>query len=444
MAGEAMNVRGPCSSCGAQLASDQRYCVECGQRVGPPLALPYALRAAGAEPPNAAGRRVLRLPLPPEMAGLFAALALGFGVVLGTAISPNLAGIIAAPSPTVVAEAPPETPSTPASAGGGGGAPAPAVVAPATAVASTTSSASTGGGGGGGGGGGHKKSKKKKQQAAPIIFSGTVIRVNPVAQSYALSTSGGGLIAIHADTLPQVGDQFESPVRKLNNGTYAEAGSRNPTGSADQASFQGTVTYCADLEDPTQTCDGSSDPSTDHWVYTVSSLGASVLVTVPQTATAPPPKVGSQVRVAVHIDGDFKPVTPSSWATDATCSPAYDEEHGLPNPPVVAKELTQTSVSVSGQATSATTESVVQTRCTAGTPARLILSADDVREAGRDLAPLDLPSGVDPSKLAPGQAVQTAIDVADTGGLTLKGITSDQGAAGADDAGQGQGSLTGS
>jgi hypothetical protein len=442
MAGEAMNVRGPCSSCGAQLASDQRYCVECGHRVGPPLALPYALPAAGAEPPNARGGRVLRLPLPPEMAGLFAALALGFGVVLGTAISPNLAGIIAAPSAPVVVEAPSETPSTPPSGGGGGGSPAPAIAAPATAVASTTPSAGAGGGGGGGGGG-HKKSRKKKQQAAPITFSGTVIRINPVAQSYALSTPAGGLIAIHADTLPQVGDQFESPVRKLNNGTYAEAGSRNPTGTADQASFQGTVTYCADLEDPARTCDGASDPSTDHWVYAVSSLGASVLVTVPQAAAVPPPKVGSNVQVSAHIDGDFQPVTPSSWATDTTCSPAYDEEHGLPNPSVVAKELTQTSVSVTGQATSATIESVVQTKCTAGTPAKLILSADDVREAGRDLAQLDLPSGIDPSKLAPGQAVQTAVDVADTGGLTLKGITSDQGAAAADDASQGQGSLTG-
>src|ERR671930_1016961 len=108
MAAEGTNVRGPCSSCGAPLASDQRYGVEGAQRVGPPLAMPYALPAPVADQPAAPNGRVLRLPIPPEMAGLLAALALGFGVVLGTAISPNLAGIVAAPPPPIVAQAPPE------------------------------------------------------------------------------------------------------------------------------------------------------------------------------------------------------------------------------------------------------------------------------------------------------------------------------------------------
>jgi hypothetical protein len=72
------------------------------------------------------------------------------------------------------------------------------------------------------------------------------------------------------------------------------------------------------------------------------------------------------------------------------------------------------------------------------------VSADDIREAGRDLISLDLPSGFDPNRLPPGQAVQAAVDIAADGELTLKGITSDQGAAGADDATQGQGTLTGS
>lgn len=119
------------------------------------------------------------------------------------------------------------------------------------------------GGGGGGGGGG-----KKKKPAAQTL-SGTVVRVNPIAQSYTLST--GGLIAIHADTLPQVGDKLEVPVRRLANSTYAENGSRNQTGTADSVSFSGTVTYCGDLEQPAAACDGSS--STDHYVYVVSGLG---------------------------------------------------------------------------------------------------------------------------------------------------------------------------
>jgi hypothetical protein len=437
MAGEAMNVRGPCSSCGAQLASDQRYCVECGQRVGPPLALPYALPAPGTELPAAKASWMAALPIPIQMATTFAAVALGFGVVIGTAISPNLAGIVAAPAPPVVAEAPPETPPTPAAGGGGPSAP-PAAVAPAAVVASTTSTGSSGRGGGGGGG--RKKKKRRKQPAAAISFSGTVVRVNPVAQSYTVSSSGG-LIAIHADTLPKVGDQVESQVRKLKNGTYAESGARNPVGSADQASFQGTVTYCADLEQPSAPCDGSS--SSDHYVYTVSSLGASVLVSAPHPATAAPPKVGSRVQVGVHIGTAFQPVTPSSWATDSSCTPAYDEEHGVPASSPTLPELTQTTVSVTGEATSALVESVVQTKCPVGTP-RLIVSADDVRESGRDLGPLDVPIGIDPNKLSPGQAVQTAVDVANDGTLTLRGITSDQGVAGADDPSQGQGTLTGS
>ena len=121
MAGEAANVRGPCSSCGAQLATDQRYCVECGQRVGPPLALPYAL-PAGVMAPPAAARSGFPFPVPLQTVSTFAALALGFGFVVGTAISPNLGGIIAAPSPTVVAQAPPpDNTTTPATGGSGSG-----------------------------------------------------------------------------------------------------------------------------------------------------------------------------------------------------------------------------------------------------------------------------------------------------------------------------------
>ncbi|MGC1800494.1 MAG: hypothetical protein WA701_08920 [Solirubrobacterales bacterium] len=71
-------------------------------------------------------------------------------------------------------------------------------------------------------------------------------------------------------------------------------------------------------------------------------------------------------------------------------------------------------------------------------------SADDNREAGRDLPALAIAGSIDPAKLTPGQAVQVALDVAPDGASTLKGITSDQGRNGADDPAQGQGTLTGS
>ena len=440
MPGEAANVRGPCSSCGAQLAIDQRYCIECGQRVGPPMALPYALPAPLAEPSGDAGW-AFALPIPLQMASTFAAIALGFGVVVGTAISPNLAGIVAAPSPTVVAQAPPEAPSTPSGGGGSGGG-SPAAAGPVATVASTTSSGGGGGGGGNGGGKAKKKKKKEKKEPAPLTFTGTVVRVNPIAQSYTIST--GGLIAIHADTLPQVGDTVEVPVRKLANSTYAEDGSRSQTGTADSVTFSGTVTYCADLEHPAAACDGGSPA--DHYVYSVSGLGASVLVSAPHPAQGAPPQVGSAVQVGVHIGAAFQPIPPSSptdWAKDPACTPPYNEQTGLPSPSPIAPELTQTSVSLTSQGTSALLESVVQTVCPVGSP-KLVLSADDLRESGRDLAELDVPAGIDLTKLNPGEAVKLAVDVATDGALTLRGIASDQGAAGADDATQAQGTLAGS
>jgi hypothetical protein len=434
-----MNVRGPCSSCGAQLATDQRYCVECGQRVGPPMALPYALPAPLTEPP-AAGRWAFALPIPLQMASTFAAIALGFGVVVGTAISPNVGGILAAPSPTVVAQAPPPSSTPPAGGGGGGGGAAPAVASTVPVSTAAPSSSSGSGGGGGGGGGGGKKKQKQKQKPQPLTFTGTVVRANPVAQSYTIS-SNGGLISIHSAALPNVGDQVESPVRKLKNGTYAEQGTRTATGTTDNASFLGTVTYCADLEQPLAPCDGSS--ATDHYVYAVSSSGASVLVSAPLPAQGAPPKVGSQIQVGVHIGTPFQPIAPTNpldWTSYSSCTPPGSEQSGVPAQNNTTPELTQTSVTATGQSTNALFEAVVQTNC----PTGLVLSADDLREAGRDMKALSLPTGVDPAKLTPGEPVQVAVDVAGDGTFTLKGITTDQGATGADDATQGQGTLAGS
>jgi hypothetical protein len=401
------------------------------------MALPYALPAAATSPPGEASRWAFALPVPLQTVSTFAALALGFGVVVGTAISPNLAGIVAAPSPTVVAEAPPaETPPAPAGGGGGSGGGSASSVAPAASVASTTSTGSSGGNGGGGGN--NKKKKKKKKKPAAQTFTGTVVRVNPVAQSYTIST--GSLVAIHADTLPKVGDKVEVPVQGLANGTYAEAGDRNQVGTADSVDFSGKVTYCADLEHRSTAC-GTPAPS-DHFVYTVSSVGASVLVSSPAGST--PPAIGSQVQVGVHIGTPFTPIAPDP-TTDftsypASCTPSGDEGNGVPAQNDTTPELTQTSLSVNSQQPSAVFEAVVQqTNC----PGGLVLSADDIREAGRDLPVISVPVGIDQSKLTRGEAVQVVVDVAGDGTLTLKGITSDQGSAGANDATQGQGTLAG-
>ena len=346
---------------------------------------------------------------------------------------------------SVVAQAPPapQTPAPPATGGGGGGGTALASSAPAASFAPTTISSGAGGGsGGGGGGGGGGKKKKKKQKQQPIAYDGIVVRVNPVAQSYTIA-SNGGLIAIHGNTLPQVGDQVKSPVRKLSNGTYAEQGNRAVQGQASSANFLGTVTSCADLEHRSTPCSGTP-PSSDHFVYSVSSVGASVMVSSPPAA--PLPVIGAQVQVGVNIGAAFTPIDPVP-TTDFTpygapCNPGGTEQNGVPAPPPTTGSLTQTSLSVTAQQTSALIEGVVQqTGCT---PNGLVVSSDDIREAGRDLVPLNVPAGIDQSKLTRGEAVQADVAVASDGSLTLKGITSDQGVAGADDASQGQGTLVGS
>src|SRR5262249_22588473 len=153
------------------------------------------------------------LPVPLQMATTFAAIALGFGVVVGTAISPNVGSIVAAPSPVTVAQAPPpETPATPSTGGGGGGG-APVAAAPIAAAPVTTAATSPSGGGGGGGGGGKKK-KKKTPPPASTVISGTVVGVNPVAQSYTLAAAGA-LKAIHTTSPPKMGDNLDSSVRQL-------------------------------------------------------------------------------------------------------------------------------------------------------------------------------------------------------------------------------------
>jgi hypothetical protein len=167
-----------------------------------------------------------------------------------------------------------------------------------------------------------------------------------------------------------------------------------------------------------------------------------VLVSAPHPAGGAPPKVGSFVDVTVHIGNPFQPIEPATWATDDACTPPYNEQSGLPTPAVKASELTQTAVNVTAQKTSGPLEAVVQTVCP-GTSPKVVLSADDVREAGRDLAELDVPTGIDLAKLSPGEAVQAAVDIDQDGKLTLRGITSDQGAAGANDTTQGQGTLAG-
>jgi hypothetical protein len=432
-------LRGPCSNCGAALAIDQRYCIECGTRVGAPLALPYVTSVPGAE--QEGGKAAFALPIPIQTATTFAAMALGFGVVMGTAISPNLSDIVAS-SPPVVAEAPSTeepAPSAPIVAGGGGPPPSPS----SSAVAAAPVSSGTGTGGGGGAGK-KKKNKKKKKKKADTL-AGVVVHVNPVAVSYSIA-SVGNLKAIHTDSpgsLPAIGtDLSRIPVRPLRNGTYAETGARTAQGSVGNASFSGTVTYCADTTpSPQGTCD-SPDPGDDGYVYTVSAVGSSVLVRVPSASPTTVPRVGQTVTTAVRIDPPFS-TPPEPDPSPPACEGDLVDVL-LPQLPVVPNaKLLQSSVTPGGAATGGTLEAVVEGRCPG--ESKLVLSADDIVEALRELLPVTVGAGIDQAKLYEGQPVMAAFNVSgvgDSATLHLTGVGSDHGVAGADDPAQGYGTLT--
>ncbi len=269
------------------------------------------------------------LPVPLQTATTFAAIALGFGVVIGTAISPNLSGIIASAPPVVQAPTT-EEPSAPAPlGGGGGGGPAPAPASSAVAAPTVSS-----GGGPGGGGDENRKKKKKKKKNQVDTLAGVVVHVNPVAVSYTIA-SLGNLRSIHTaapETLPTVGTDLTVPVRPLRNGTYAENGQRTAQGSATSAGFSGTVTYCADTDGtPPGNCD-APDLADPGYAYTVSTVGSSVLVSVPSASDTTVPKVGQLVTTTVQINqspdgpsGADRPATGVRWRPQPDLPPASDD-----------------------------------------------------------------------------------------------------------------------
>jgi hypothetical protein len=133
--------REQCSACGAPLAADQRYCVECGQRRSG-TAPPFSGRDPGARPAQAASPAQPRRPLLSINATLLAGvgtllLAMGIGILIGRSsqsaskvpayqvlAAPGSAGTAAAGAgPGAASEAAPGAPTstTGAAAAKGGG-----------------------------------------------------------------------------------------------------------------------------------------------------------------------------------------------------------------------------------------------------------------------------------------------------------------------------------
>ena len=216
---------GPCPECGEELAADQRYCISCGHRVEASLAPSYhPVFDGGAE--RGAARRGFPIPIP--VATTIAAVTLGFGVVMGTAISPNLSGLKAGEyvaGPTV-AQAPAPEPEPPAKKQKGTGDFDAGATTTGTDFGDTSgfygSTGTTGSTGGTGGVAPDNDKKKPKPKPDYTFLTGTVVHQNPVAGSYSIS-AGAGLSAIHTTrALPVVGTQVKVPIRVLANGTFSE------------------------------------------------------------------------------------------------------------------------------------------------------------------------------------------------------------------------------
>jgi hypothetical protein len=138
----------PCAACGEPLAADQRYCLSCGERRGPPRLDPLAHargRSGDAAPVSAppaavaGARRATAWPLPSRrVAGVATLLVLGFGVAAGTAAGPHAdATLASATRRPVIVVAPP-----PAAAPAALPTPAPAPAPPKTSPPADTSAPS--------------------------------------------------------------------------------------------------------------------------------------------------------------------------------------------------------------------------------------------------------------------------------------------------------------
>src|SRR5262245_36428260 len=86
---------------------------------------------------------------------------------------------------------------------------------------------------------------------APTTISGTVVHLNPGANSYTVATAEGTMAAVHAPGQPQAkrgstpepGDRVKVEVRVVYNGTYAETSDPRTRGTSDIAQVSGTVTF---------------------------------------------------------------------------------------------------------------------------------------------------------------------------------------------------------
>jgi hypothetical protein len=240
-----------------------------------------------------------------------------------------------------------------------------------------------------------KEENAEKSEPEAEELAGTVVHVNSTAGSYTVAETGGLMSAVHAGGLPTAGAKIEVPIRALANGTLAEAGKRVKTKTTKAAELAGIVSFV------------NADPLAP--AYTVSNKGTSALVHVtpdPSGALPKLPVLGAYVTVKATIE---------------------------------AGRLTQTQLSGGGAPfTHVELEGIVS--AVEAEPAHLLLSADDIRESGLDIT-LNIPAGINATKLAIGDSVLASADVGPDGSLTLTGLASDERLKGAEDTKATQGDL---
>ena len=395
-------------------------------------------------------RRLLRWAALPvtdrRWAAPLAAVALGFGLFAGVAIGPGTTGTLATGGPQVI-ELPPllsdgsggageggvEAAAEPEGLGGSGGAdeasalpfeaesPAfessiPEVEAPVPAPAPAPP----------------VREEAPEEEAEPEeeaqTVSGVVVHANPAAGSYTVVENGGLLSAVHAAKLPAPGTKVSVAVRTLANGTFAEQDKPKQSGTRTSASIAGIVTFV------------EPDPAAP--AYAVSKRGASVLVHVrpdPAGLTPTLPQLGAYATVEVEIE---KPQPPSVEPTPAAApapAPACAPDPAMPAPPIPKPLgiLWQQQLQADGAPfASSDFAGVVMAVC----PGALLLSADDLREAGKDVL-FAVPASIDTAQLKLGDSVAATAAIEADGTLKLTGLASDERSKGADDTASAQGDL---
>lgn len=378
------------------------------------------------------------------------AVALGFGLFVGVAIGPGATGSVATGAAQII-EIPGFSGGTDSGRGGGGR------EEPSTTTAAPASSSSGGGeesfpaftpiaageeeapeaaGGEPSHSAPSPDEEEEPAQTEDQDLAGTVVHVNPAAASYTVAETGGVMSAVHAGKLPPAGTQIEVPIRTLANGTLAEAGKRRKSGTRTAATLAGIVTFV------------ESNAATP--AYAVSNRGASVLVHVhpePSGAVPPLPALGAYASVTVNIEAP-QPALPAAAETAAEptataptpATPSCAPDPAQPPAAVEPKSVLWQREFGGGGApfTHSDFEGIVAAVCP--DTAQLLISADDVREAGHDLL-FAVPPGIDATKVTVGQSVAAGADIGAGGSLTLTGLAGDERLKGADDAKAIQGDL---